>query len=163
MIRTRRALAAALAAWATMALAGCAAAVTLDPAPLANDPRCADVTVRLPDTVDGQERRWTDAQATGAWGDPSAVLLTCGLEDPGPSTLRCITVGGVDWLVDESDAPRYRLTTYGRTPAVQVYVDNEVVSSNNALDDLRLAVAQLPQEAECTAPDAPADEDAPAG
>lgn len=163
MSPTRRALAAVLAVTAAVALTGCATTVAMEPAPLANDPRCADVVVRLPDTVDGQERRWTDAQATGAWGDPSAVLLTCGLEAPGPSTLRCITVGGIDWLVDESEAPRYRLTTYGRTPAVQVYVDNEVVSSNNALDDLRLAVSQIPQESECTAPDAPADEDAPAG
>src|SRR6478736_10286212 len=162
MTRIRRALAAALVVAGAIGLAGCSSAVSLSAAPDANDPRCADVTVRLPSSVDGQQRRWTDAQATGAWGDPAAVLLTCGVESPGPSTLRCITVGGVDWLVDESDAPRYRLTTYGRTPAVQVYVDNEVVSSNNALDDLRLAVAQLPQEAECTAPDAPADEDAPA-
>lgn len=141
-----------------LALAGCSSTVSLEPAEGAGDPRCADVIVRLPDAVDGQDRRWTDAQATGAWGDPSAVLLTCGLEPPGPSTLRCITVGGVDWLVDESDSPRYRLTTYGRTPAVEVYVDNEVVSPNDVLDQLRLAVSQLPQNAQCTAPEAPLDE-----
>src|SRR6478735_11720857 len=102
----RRSLVAGLVVLAGL-LAGCTSTVTLEPASLANDPRCADVIVRLPSTVDGQARRWTDAQATGAWGDPSAVLLTCGLESPGPSTLRCITVGGVDWLVDESESPRF--------------------------------------------------------
>ncbi|MEU1970674.1 DUF3515 family protein [Microbacterium sp. NPDC019599] len=146
-----------------LALAGCSTTVSMQPAALANDPRCADVIVRLPDAVDGQERRWTDAQATGAWGDPTAVLLTCGLEPPGPSTLRCITVGGVDWLVDESEAPNYRLTTYGRTPAVELYVDNEVVSPNEALDDVRQAVSQLPKDAECTAPEAPLDEQESSG
>lgn len=141
-----------------LGLAGCSSTVSLQPAAYANDPACADVIVRLPDSVDGQERRWTDAQATGAWGDPSAVLLTCGLEPPGPSELRCITVGGVDWLVDESESPHYRLTTYGRSPAVQLYVDNEVVSPNDVLDTLSRAVSQLPSSAECTAPEAPIDE-----
>ncbi|MFH8250127.1 DUF3515 family protein [Microbacterium sp. B2969] len=144
---------------AAVALTGCSGGtVSMKAAPDANSPLCADVTVRLPQSVDGQQRRWTDAQATGAWGDPAAVLLTCGVAEPGPSTLRCITVGGIDWLVDESESPHYRLTTYGRNPAVEVYVDNEVVSPNNVLDDVRLAVAQLPKDADCTAPEAPLDE-----
>lgn len=158
MTRIRRALAAALVVVGAIGLAGCSSSVSLSAAPDANDPLCADVTVRLPSSVDGQPRRWTDAQATGAWGDPAAVLLTCGVEPPGPSTLRCITVGGVDWLVDESDSPRFRLTTYGRTPAVELYVDNAVVSPNNVLEDLRNAVSQLPKGTECTAPEAPLDE-----
>ena len=145
------------------ALAGCSTTVTLEPAALANDPRCADVIVRLPATVDGQDRRWTDAQATGAWGDPSAVLLTCGLEPPGPSTLRCITVAGVDWLVDETESPRFRLTTYGRSPAVELYVDNTVVSPNDVLAALAPSVGQLPENAECTAPNAPPDEQSGSG
>ena len=94
------------------------------------------VTVEIPGTVDGQPRRWTDAQATGAWGEPSAVLLRCGVEAPGPTEARCITLGGVDWIVDESQAPRYLVTTYGRTPAVEVFIDNEAVSPNEALTQL---------------------------
>lgn len=158
MSRLSRSAPVGLLVIAAAVLAGCAGTVSLHPAEGANDPTCADVIVRLPDTVAGQERRWTDAQATGAWGDPSAVLLTCGLEAPGPSTLRCITIAGVDWLVDESASPSYRLTTYGRTPAVELYVNNKVVSSNEVLDDLGIAVSQLPKEAECTAPEAPLDE-----
>ena len=163
MSPARRSALAGLVVLAGIALAGCSATVTLEPAALANDPACADVIVRLPETVDGQERRWTDAQATGAWGDPSAVLLTCGLESPGPSTLRCITVAGVDWLVDETESPRFRLTTYGRSPAVELYVDNTVVSPNDVLATLATAVGQLTKETECTAPDAPIDEQEPAG
>lgn len=128
--------------------------MSLDPAPLANDPACADVIVRLPDQVDGQDRRWTDAQSTGAWGDPTAVILTCGIEPPGPTTLPCQSVDGVDWIIDDADAPRYRVTTYGRTPAVELYLDNEVVSSAAVLESLSNIVSLLPQDGgTCTARD----------
>ncbi len=125
-------------------LTGCSTTVTLPPAADANNPACADVTVRLPDTVDGQERRWTDAQATGSWGAPTSVILTCGVDVPGASTLDCQTVGAVDWLIDETEAPNYRFTTFGRTPAVEVYLDYDVVSGRDVLDDLATAVGTLP-------------------
>ncbi|PZU47301.1 MAG: DUF3515 domain-containing protein [Microbacterium sp.] len=132
-------------------LSGCASTVSTTPAKGANDPACAAVTVRLPDTVDGQQRRWTDAQATGAWGTPTSVLLTCGLEAPGPSTLVCQTVDDVDWLIDDTDAPKYRFTTFGRTPAVEVYLDYDVVSGRDALSALSSAVQQLPTDGrKCT-------------
>ena len=122
----------------------------MTPAPDANDPACADVMVLLPGQVDGQQRRWTDAQGTGAWGDPLAVLLTCGVEVPGPSTLPCQTAGGVDWLVDDSSAPRFRFTSYGRTPAVEVYLEygapgeEGAVSGRAVLEALGQAVNRLP-------------------
>jgi hypothetical protein len=124
-----------------VALTGCSTTVNLDPAEGANDPACAELSVRLPGSVAEQPRRWTDAQATGAWGEPSAVLLRCGVTPPGPTEARCITIGGVDWIVDESQAPRYLVTTYGREPAVEVFVDNEVVSPNDVLGDLGLVVS----------------------
>lgn len=130
------------------ALIGCSSTVSLDPAPDANDPLCAEVTVRLPDVLAGQDRRWTDAQATGAWGD--AALLVCGVTPPGPTEARCITLGGVDWIVDESEAPRYLVTSYGREPAVQVFVDNEIVSPNDVLTALGPIVSLMPKTAECT-------------
>lgn len=150
--RTSLALLAATAA--ALTLAGCASTVRLEPAPEANDPACAEVSVRLPGTLDGQHRRWTDAQSTGAWGDPSAVILTCGVPPPGPTEARCITIGGVDWIVDESEAPVYRVTSYGREPAVEVYIDNEAVSSNEVLDRLGPLVAgATEQTAQCVASD----------
>jgi hypothetical protein len=57
----------------------------------------------------------------------------------------------VDWLIDDSDAPRYRLTSFGRTPAVEIYLDNDVVSSVDVLDSLSSLVAKLPKDGECTA------------
>ncbi len=101
--------------------------------------------MRLPDSVDGQPRRWTDAQATGAWGDPASVIITCGVAELGPTTLPCTPSNGVDWVIDDSDAPRYRVTTFDRTPAVEVYLDNDVVSSAQVLDTLSQVVTVLPQ------------------
>ena len=87
-----------VAVCALLVLSGCAPTVHLEPAANANDPLCAEVTVRLPDSIGDQARVWTDAQATAAWGTPSSVLLTCGLEPPAPTTLQCVSLGGVDWV-----------------------------------------------------------------
>ncbi|QRY40942.1 DUF3515 family protein [Microbacterium hominis] len=137
---------AVLAVAVALGVTGCSATVSMTPAKSANDPACAAVTARLPATVDGQERRWTDAQATGAWGSPASVLLTCGLAAPGPSTLVCQTVDGIDWLVDDAEAPHYRFTTFGRTPAAEVYLDYDLVSGRDVLSALSSAVQQLPTD-----------------
>lgn len=110
--------------------------------------------MRLPATVDGQSRRWTDAQATAAWGDPASVILTCGLDQLGPTTLPCRTVAGVDWVIDDTEAPRYRVTSFNRRPAVEVFLDNDVVSSAAVLDELSPLVASLPDsDSDCTSVD----------
>ncbi|MEV4688580.1 DUF3515 family protein [Microbacterium sp. LWH3-1.2] len=140
---------------AAVGLTGCTTTVDLDPAEAANDPLCAQITSSLPGMVSGQPRRWTDAQATGAWGEPAKVLLTCGLEPPGPTTLRCETVAGVDWIIDDSDAPRFLVTTFGRTPAVEIYLDTTAddngdgVSSRDVLDALSPIVSVLPVDGQC--------------
>ncbi|MDQ4213173.1 DUF3515 family protein [Microbacterium sp. ASV81] len=140
-------------------LAGCSSTVHLDPADDANSPRCAEVSVRLQNvpSIDGHDRRWTDAQATAAWGDPSVVLLTCGLPEAEPtSRLQCITLQGIDWLVDDSQSPYLRLTTYGRKPAVQLYIDSKPgrgVSANDVIGNksLAAAIATIPADHACTA------------
>lgn len=146
MPRPSRVASAVLVLVAAVGVTGCSTTVSMDPAPDANDPACAEVTSRLPGSLAGEPRRWTDAQATGAWGDPAAVLLTCGVEPIGPTTLPCQTVNGVDWVIDESAAPRYRVTSFGRVPAVEVYLDNDVVSSADVLDSLSVLVARLPTD-----------------
>ncbi|MGR0219434.1 DUF3515 family protein [Agromyces sp. ZXT2-6] len=142
--------AASVAVVALPLLAACSRPVPFEPAPDAADPDCAAVVVRLPDVVAGQEARETDAQGTGAWGTPASVLLRCGVEPPGPTTLRCVSVDEVDWIIDESDAPRYRFTTYGRMPAVEVVVDNDVVSGTTVIADLSPAVSVIGAEGGCT-------------
>lgn len=135
-------------------LAGCAPTVALHPAEGAADPACASVTVRLPESIGDEnaqspivlQERQTDAQATGAWGDPVAVVLRCGLAPTPVSDLPCVTVGSVDWLVDESASPDYRFISYGREPAVEVSVDNDTVSGTAVLEALEDAVAQLPTD-----------------
>jgi hypothetical protein len=130
-------------------LVGCSQAVPMQPAAGANDPACAQVTVHLPEVVDdGQGRRETDAQATGAWGSPTSVLLHCGIETPAVSDLPCYDIQGVDWLVDQDpdDAETSILTTYGREPGVQVIVDTTKANGGNVLRDLADAVGYLPND-----------------
>ncbi|HXH33242.1 MAG TPA: DUF3515 family protein [Plantibacter sp.] len=147
----RALLASALAVAATLALAGCAPSVALEAADDANNPQCAEVTVRLPDVVAELPERTTDAQATGAWGDPASVLLHCGVAIPGPTTQQCQSVNGVDWIIDDSDAPNYRFTTFGRTPAIEVVLDGDAVASSTVLADLAPSVSVLPITGKCTA------------
>jgi predicted small lipoprotein YifL len=151
-VRIARALTAAAAAVALVAsLSGCSSTVPLEPAADANNPVCADVIVRLPDTVADLERRDTNAQATGAWGSPASVLLYCGVEVPSASTQRCVQVEGFYWLVDGDQAPTYILRSYGREPAIDVVVDTEVTPATPALMDLARAVSYtVPNGHECT-------------
>lgn len=147
-----RRLAAVLPLAGALAVSACATTVHLEAEPYANDPSCAAAAVRLPDALGDLPRRWTDAQATAAWGDPT-VIFACGLEPPAPTTLQCVSISGVDWIVDDSAFPHLRMTTYGRTPAAQVYVDTERVSSNDVLSAVGAAASQLEQTGECVAPD----------
>ncbi|PJJ71685.1 uncharacterized protein DUF3515 [Diaminobutyricimonas aerilata] len=152
MNRPRRATALGLALLSVAGLAGCTSTVSLEAAEYATDPACAAVTVWLPETVDELSIRETDAQATGAWGDPASVLLRCGVEPPAPSTLPCVTVEGISWLRDDADDPTYVFTTYGREPAVQVVIDSDKASGGIVLSDLARAVQETEAVRECVDP-----------
>ena len=145
----------ALAIFATaLAISGCAATVSLDAAEHANDPSCAEIIVRLPDSLgEGSSalpRRATNAQSTGAWGDPTSVILRCGLPPVDVSKLTCVSAGEVDWLVDESSKPSYRFITFGRTPATEVIVDATKIAGVTALEGLAPAVKNIPATKTCT-------------
>jgi hypothetical protein len=121
----------------------------MEPAIDANNPLCAEVSVRLGDIADLAKRE-TNAQATAAWGEPASILLTCGLEAPAPTTLPCLEVNGVDWIMDDAQKPTYVFTTFGRTPAVQVALNSDAVSGSTVLADLALPVSSIPQDKPCT-------------
>ena len=124
-------------------LAGCAPTVVLQPAPQATSTACAGIVVRLPQTVGVAERRNTDSQGTAAWGTPQAVSLRCGVATP-PTTDRCYSIGGVFWTTREQSiggAQRRVLTTFGRTPGVQLVVDTGDVSADDALQALSEPIA----------------------
>ncbi len=151
----RRVVVAALLPTLLLGLVACAPAVPMTPADDATNPLCADVIVRLRTVpaIEDHSRRDTNAQATGAWGNPAAILLRCGVPVPGPSTLPCATVKGIDWLRDDSNAPNYVFTTYGRDPAVEVVVNGDVASGTEALISLSNAVGSIPATRACTNPD----------
>jgi hypothetical protein len=145
----RRALVTLAVAGLAAGLAGCSTTVSLNPAPDANNPTCAGVMTGLTSlaggTLDGQVRHWTDAQSTAAWGSPSTIIMSCGVTPPGPTTLKCVSLGGIDWIVDPKHSPRLWITTFGRTPAVQVYLDSSAqagVDPNEVLGTLGRIIGQ---------------------
>ncbi len=132
-------------------LSACSPTVSLEAAADANNPACAEVSVRLPAQIADLAKRSTDAQATGAWGTPAAVILRCGLEPVEVSTLPCVTASGVDWLVDESAKPSYRFISFGRNPATEVIIDSNKVAGVTVLDELSGAVQSIEASKKCSA------------
>jgi len=133
-----------------LSLTGCAQAVSLQAAEDANNPACAEVMVRLPAALGEHDIRYTNAQATAAWGNPAAILLRCGLELVEVSALPCVTAGSTDWLVDESQSPNFRFISYATTPAVEVVVNSEQASGVTTLEGLSQAISVLPRTKVCT-------------
>jgi hypothetical protein len=141
----------AVSVLALVALTGCTQAVAYEPAEFAQDPGCAEVMVRLPETVGELPLRETNAQGVGAWGTPTSVILRCGVEVPDPtSALPCVLVEDVYWLRDDVDAPNYVFTTYGREPATEVVIDREAISPGSALFELVDAVGATTETGSCT-------------
>ncbi|MER6016339.1 DUF3515 domain-containing protein [Streptomyces bluensis] len=108
---------------------------------------CASVVSELPRSVMGKEKRETTGAGTAAWGD-AGIVLRCGVTPLNPTINLCMTVDGVDWVLDEAKAkkggPR-TLTTYGRHPATEVTVNDSALSPGDVLVDLNRAVKQIPQ------------------
>jgi len=145
MIRVSGAAAALVGA---LVLSACAPVVDVTAAKDAANPACAPMMVALPDAIGDAGLRKTNSQATAAWGDPSQVILRCGVNVPGPTTDRCVNVNGVDWVIKEGD-PVYTLTTFGREPATEILFDPEVTSSATVLADLAAAAAKVPATGNC--------------
>lgn len=131
-------------------LSACSPVVDVDAAPDAVNPSCAEVMIALPRQVAGNELRETNSQGTAAWGDPSQVVLRCGVDIPGPTTDACASVNDIDWIIREStENDIWTATTYGRNPAVEVLFDPNVVASSTVLVDLGGAVSQVEQTEQC--------------
>jgi hypothetical protein len=145
-MRPRRAFAALAAVALAGVLAGCSPVVSMAPAAeFSNDPECAAASVRMPDTISSYALRQTDAQATAAWGEPTVVLLSCGVPVPEVSDLPCVEIADIFWLREDVPAG-LAFTTYGRDPAIRVVVDvpddaaQAPVPPGVVLDDLANAV-----------------------
>lgn len=146
-------------------LSGCTPIADVEPAADAGNPDCAEVMVSLPSELAGVQQRETDSQATAAWGDPSQVILRCGVPVPGPTTEQCATVNGIDWILTEQEAgdgetdaagqdtglSTWTATTYGREPAIELVFDPEQISSSTILVQLENAVSRIEPTRECVA------------
>ncbi|RAX45682.1 DUF3515 domain-containing protein [Arthrobacter sp. AQ5-06] len=131
-----------------VALTACAPTVDVTAASDAANPACAPMMVALPDAIGDAALRKTNSQATAAWGDPSQVILRCGVNVPGPTTDRCVSVNGIDWVIKEGD-PVWTLTTFGREPATEILMDPEKISSATVLADLSASVGKIPASRNC--------------
>lgn len=146
----KRPLSAVLLGAALLSTAACASTASVEPAPDAAEPTCAEVMLALPETIGDHDLRQTDSQATAVWGEPAAAVLRCGVEPPGPSTEHCVSADGVDWLSVEEDE-NWRLTSYGREPTVEMVLDVERVASSSAMMAVGGAVENVEQDRTCTA------------
>lgn len=133
-----------------VAVAGCADGrmASVPAAENAADPDCAPAMIAMPDEIGDLSLRPTDSQATAVWGDPAAVVLRCGAPVPGPTTDRCISVDGVDWVIRDEDE-NWRIVTYGRDPAVEVLFGKDKASSDTVMVGLASAVAQIDADGGC--------------
>lgn len=136
------------AAVSLLVLSGCSPAVDVTAAADAANPACAPMMVALPDAIGDAALRKTNSQATAAWGDPSQVILRCGVNVPGPTTDRCVSVNDIDWVIKEGD-PFWTLTTYGREPATEILMDPDKISSATVLADLAAAAAKIKATRNC--------------
>ena len=140
-----------LATFSLLLLTACAPTVTIDEAKDASNPACAPMMVALPDSLADATRRTTSSQATAAWGDPSLVILRCGVTVPGPTTDKCVTVNGVDWVLKEGD-PAWTITSYGRDPATELVLDPNKIPSATVLAEVSTAAAKIPASGGCLGP-----------
>lgn len=131
-------------------VAGCSGAVTVEGGADGSSQACRDVLALLPATLAGAPSRATTGEpGTAAWGDP-AIVLACGTEPIGPTTLECVTVDDrVDWVVLAGGTDGAILTTYGRDPAVTVEVPGQYGPAPFVLTELGDAVQAVPATASC--------------
>ncbi|NDK30338.1 DUF3515 family protein [Nesterenkonia sp. Hz 6-5] len=134
-----------------LGLTGCASTTSVEAAPEAHHPDCADVMLTLPEQVGDFEQRRTTSQATAAWGDPAAVVLRCGVEPIGPTEHPCVSPAGVDWVWIEHE-DHTQLISFGRTPSVELLLDQDYISESSMMDvqaALSGPVQEIEQDREC--------------
>jgi hypothetical protein len=111
-----------VAGLAVAVLAGCGGSGPATPAaaPQATSAGCRQALAVLPATVLGRARTPLDVAGAASWGEPG-IVLRCGLAEQPPTGKPCLTVDGVDWVVDDTGDPIV-FTAYGRTPTVDLRV-----------------------------------------
>ncbi|MDG9717802.1 DUF3515 family protein [Streptomyces sp. DH24] len=148
-----------LGAWIALAVVVAAVVVGLlvvdshriSAAPHAGDPKCEKVLSRVPDDIPGMSRDWAIGDAVASWGGRAAVLR-CGAEELPPNVNLCVTVDGVDWVLDETRLKEDGvsvLRTYGRSPAVEFTYTGSRSEVGGILTELNRTVDWIPQQRQC--------------
>lgn len=123
----------------------------IDSAPRGGEAECATVVDRLPERAGSRDRDWALGDGVASWGD-RALVLRCGVDELRPTVNLCVTADGVDWVLDEdrlkADGVSV-LTTYGRSPAVEVTYHGPRAEVGGLLVELNDAVEWLPQQRTC--------------
>lgn len=114
-------------------------------APHATDPACGPALGHLPAALLGLPRGTSSATGTAVYGDPE-IVVRCGVTPLGPTTLPCMNVDSVDWVIDDRKDP-LAFTTFGRSPALEVLIPASYPKDRDsgALVDLRAAAQALPK------------------
>ncbi|MFI1935104.1 DUF3515 family protein [Streptomyces sp. NPDC020330] len=123
----------------------------IHPAPEADNPRCTRITSLAPEQVSGKTRDWTIGKGVAAWGSGAAVLR-CGVDELPPNINLCVSVDGIDWVLDEKTLEEKGvsiLRTYGRSPAVELTYSGPREEVGGILASLNAAIDWIPQDEEC--------------
>lgn len=123
----------------------------IDSAPRGGTEECSGVVDRLPEEAGARSRDWAIGDGVASWGDRSLVLR-CGVEELRPNVNLCVTADGVDWVLDENRLKADGvsvLTTYGRSPAVEVTYDGPREDVGGILVELNDSVDPIPQQRKC--------------
>ena len=135
-----------MAVLAVAVLAGCGGPGRPTPtsAPQATSAGCQQALAVLPATVLGRARTPLDVAGAASWGEPG-IVLRCGLAEQPPTGKPCLTVDGVDWVVDDTGDPIV-FTAYGRAPTVdlRVPVSYHREDAPGALVDVAAVARALP-------------------
>lgn len=136
-----------------VAAAGCSSGTPDIPVP---SPDAATAALckglKLPEKLDGHERRDTGSPFTAAWGSP-AIALRCGVPrpaDPESGIIdRVVVINGLDWLPTPLDRPAY-WTLVGRDAYVEVTIPPEYLPEGRPpgelLTELTDALGKLPKK-----------------
>jgi hypothetical protein len=132
-------------------LAGCGSdtlAVDSFPVTAVGHERCPTLLAGLPDRVSDQGRRATTGSTfAAAYGDP-AIVVRCGVGKPKgfDKFATCNRANGIDWFVSdlekvvEDQSLDVRMTTVGRSPALQVDLPAQYRPPTTAMVDLERAI-----------------------
>ncbi|MCX4819622.1 DUF3515 domain-containing protein [Streptomyces sp. NBC_01142] len=125
------------AAVVLLAAAGCSstdapASITVPSASPEEAALCRALHEELPDSVAGMDRKDPEpaSELTAGWGD-AAIVLRCGV--PRPEKMNDpeadgVTVGGVDYLLEQQDDGSFRFTTTYRKAYVEVTLTKKYAS-----------------------------------